>query len=135
MRIRDWSSDVCSSDLRTAWFVPAVKDACRVPVEGRFVVTRTRDGGASFETLGEGLPQDAAYALVYRHALDVDAAGKSLAMGPTTAALWIGRKGGAAWALLSSQPPRSGGSSGGKKCVCTSTFRVARYHQEKKKHY
>src|SRR3546814_15220428 len=96
MRIRDWSSDVCSSDLRTAWFVPAVKDACRVPVEGRFVVTRTRDGGASFETLGEGLPQDAAYDLVYRHALDVDAAGKSLAMGSTTGALWIGRHGGAA---------------------------------------
>src|SRR3546814_9622418 len=105
MRIRDWSSDVCSSDLRTAWFVPAVKDACRVPVEGRFVVTRTRDGGASFETLGEGLPQDAAYDLVYRHALDVDAAGKSLAMGSTTGALWIGRNGGADWTLLSAHPP------------------------------
>src|SRR3546814_12494196 len=67
-------------DPRTAWFVPAVKDACRVPVEGRFVVTRTRDGGASFATLGEGLPQAAAYDLVYRHALAVDAAGQSLAM-------------------------------------------------------
>ena len=38
-------------DPKTAWFVPAVKDQCRVPVDGRFVVTRTRDGGASFEIL------------------------------------------------------------------------------------
>src|SRR3546814_18121578 len=34
-------------DPRTAWFVPAVKDECRVPVDGRLVVTRSerRRGG------------------------------------------------------------------------------------------
>ena len=30
----------------TAWFVPAVKDESRVPVDGKLAVTRTRDGGA-----------------------------------------------------------------------------------------
>ncbi|HXV77122.1 MAG TPA: hypothetical protein VD788_12465, partial [Candidatus Polarisedimenticolaceae bacterium] len=45
------------TDPRTAWFVPAVKDECRVPVGGRVVVTRTRDGGESFEVLDRGLPQ------------------------------------------------------------------------------
>src|SRR5262245_57742758 len=32
-------------DGRTAWFVPAVKDERRVPVDGKLVVSRTRDGG------------------------------------------------------------------------------------------
>ena len=90
---------------KTAWFVPAVKDECRVPVDGRFVVTRTRDGGASFETLAEGLPQEGAYDLVYRHALDIDAAGETLAMGSTTGALWIGRDGGTDWSLVSAHLP------------------------------
>jgi hypothetical protein len=92
-------------DPKTAWFVPAVKDECRVPVDGRVVVTRTRDGGASFETLGEGLPQENAYDLVYRHAFDVDAAGETLVMGSTTGALWLGRHGGAEWTLLSAHLP------------------------------
>lgn len=92
-------------DPGTAWFVPAVKDECRVPVDGRVVVTRTRDGGASFEALSKGLPQEGAYDLVYRHALDVDAAGETLAMGSTTGALWIGRGGGAEWSLLSAHLP------------------------------
>src|SRR5262249_20582502 len=34
-----------------AYFVPAVKDECRVPVDGKLVVSRTRDGGRSFEVL------------------------------------------------------------------------------------
>ena len=68
-------------DPRTAWFVPAEKDEVRIPVGGRMVVTRTRDGGESFETLSTGLPQDHAYHLVYRHALDVDASGDRLAHG------------------------------------------------------
>ncbi len=32
-------------DADTAWFVPALDDECRVPVDGAVVVTRTRDGG------------------------------------------------------------------------------------------
>src|SRR5437016_2040086 len=36
-------------DPNTAWFVPAVKDERRVPVDGKVVVSRTRDGGKSFE--------------------------------------------------------------------------------------
>src|SRR6185295_2200869 len=40
-------------DPETAWFVPAVKDECRVPVDGQLVVLRTRDGGGSFDVLTE----------------------------------------------------------------------------------
>ncbi len=89
----------------TAWFVPAVKDECRVPVDGRLVVARTRDGGGSFEVLGEGLPRQHAYDLVYRHALDVDESGERLAMGSTTGSLWISESGGASWRLLSAHLP------------------------------
>ena len=89
----------------TAWFVPAVKDECRVPVDGRLVVTRTRDGGASFETLTRGLPPPPAYDLIYRHALGVDASGERLAMASTSGNLWLSENGGDDWQCLSTHLP------------------------------
>jgi hypothetical protein len=86
-------------DPETAWFVPAIRDERRVPVDGRLVVTRTRDGGRSFEALGRGLPECHCFDLVYRHALDVDATGEHLAMGSTTGHLWVSHDGGASWRL------------------------------------
>lgn len=84
-------------DAAVAWFVPAVKDECRVPVDGRLVVTRTADGGRSFEMLSEGLPRSASYDLVYRHCLDVDEEGNRLVMGSTTGNLWTSDDGGRRW--------------------------------------
>ena len=92
-------------DPDTAWFVPADKDERRVPLDGRLVVTRTRDGGASFEVLSEGLPREAAYDLVYRHALAVDESGERLAMGSTTGGLWVSEDQGDSWACLSAHLP------------------------------
>lgn len=92
-------------DPETAWFVPAVKDECRVPAEGRVVVTRTRDGGRTFQALGDGLPQRHAYDLVYRHALDVDQTGHCLAIGSTTGALWISENAGDSWTTVSDHLP------------------------------
>lgn len=89
----------------TAWFVPGVKDERRVPVDGRLVVARTDDGGRSFEVQREGLPQEHAYDLVYRHGLDVDGTGERLAMGSTTGNLWVTEDGGARWRLLSAHLP------------------------------
>ncbi|WP_242345086.1 WD40/YVTN/BNR-like repeat-containing protein [Anaeromyxobacter terrae] len=93
------------ADPRTAWFVPAVKDERRVPVDGRLVVARTRDGGESFEVLREGLPQEHAYDLVYRHGLDVSDDGERLVMGSTTGGLWISEDGGDRWQLLPARLP------------------------------
>ena len=81
-------------DADTAWFVPLVKDECRLPVDGKVVVARTRAGGESFDVLREGLPQEHAYDVVYRHGLDVDSAGEVLAMGSTSGSLWISSDGG-----------------------------------------
>ena len=91
-------------DRDTAWFVPAVKDECRVPVDSRLVVTRTRDGGRSFEVLSDGLPSPS-WDLIYRHALDVDRTGERLAMGSTTGNLWVSETAGERWALVSAHLP------------------------------
>lgn len=73
----------------TAWFVPAVGDQQRVPVDGKLAVTRTRDGGQTFEVLRNGLPSEHAYDLIFRHALAIDPTGSILALGSTTGNLWI----------------------------------------------
>lgn len=92
-------------DGDTAWFVPAVKDETRVPVGGKLVVTRTRDGGKSFDQLTDGLPQEHAYDLVFRHALAIDSTGERLAFGSTTGGLWISEDGGDSWATVSTHLP------------------------------
>lgn len=92
-------------DGDTAWFVPGIKDEKRIPVDGRLVVTRTRDGGVSFDVLARGLPQDHAYDLIYRHGLDVDDSGDMLAMGSTTGGLWVSENGGDDWSLVSHTLP------------------------------
>ena len=85
--------------------MPAESDVKRIPAAGRFVVLRTHDGGASFDVLDEGLPKAPAYDLVYRHALDIDASGRRLAMGSTTGSLWISDNGGDTWALINAHLP------------------------------
>jgi hypothetical protein len=92
-------------DPDSAWFVPAQKDEARYAPEGAVCVHRTRDGGASFESLRDGLPQENAYHLVYRHALDVDASGEVLAMGSTTGGLWLSEDGGEHWQTLNLHLP------------------------------
>lgn len=92
----------------TAWFVPAVKDECRVPVDGRLVVTRTTDGGASFSSHARGLPAAPGYDLVYRHALVVDASGTRLAIASTSGNLWVSENGGEDWQCLSAHLPPVG---------------------------
>lgn len=89
----------------TAWFVPATKDEMRIPVDGKVCVLRTTDGGKTLTALRRGLPQEHAYDLVYRHALDVDADATTLAMGSTTGSVWLSDDGGDGWQHLSAHLP------------------------------
>ena len=89
----------------TAWFVPEIKDEKRIPREGKLVVTRTRDGGKSFEVLSKGLPQSHAYDVVYRHALALDETGDRLAFGSTTGGLWVSEDQGDSWACVTHTLP------------------------------
>jgi hypothetical protein len=92
-------------DGDTAWFVPGIKDEKRIPVDGALVVTRTRDGGKTFEKLSRGLPQKHAYDVVLRHALTIDETGNSLAFGSTTGGLWVTDNQGDNWTMLSHTLP------------------------------
>ena len=92
-------------DPQTAWFVPAVKDERRYPVDGKLVVARTRDGGTTFDSLCSGLPQQDAYDLVYRHGFAIDDDGTRLAFGSTTGGLWISDDQGDRWQTISTHLP------------------------------
>src|SRR6185437_8609615 len=78
------------TDPNTAWFAPAIKDEKRIPVDGKVVVARTRDGGKSFEALSKGLPEQFAYDLVYRHGFARSSEG-ALAFGSTTGNVFASR--------------------------------------------
>lgn len=88
-----------------AWFIPAVKDECRIPVDGALVVNRTEDGGKTFETLRKGLPQKHAYDLVLRHGMDISDDGETLAFGSTTGGLWVSDNQGHSWQCVSEHLP------------------------------
>lgn len=92
-------------DGNTAWFVPAVADQKRVPVNAALSVTRTTDGGKSFSVLRNGLPQHHAYDLVYRHGLAVADDGRTLVMGSTSGGVWMSDDGGDHWATVSLNLP------------------------------
>lgn len=92
-------------DPNIAWFVPAIKDESRIPVGGRLVVARTKDGGQSFQELTGGLPGENCYDIVYRHALDVDDSGDRLAFGSTTGNLWLSEDQGESWQTLGNHLP------------------------------
>jgi len=93
------------NDPDTAYFVPVISDQRRVPVDGRMVVTRTRDGGESFDVLRNGLPQTHAYDLVLAHALELDRSGELLALGSTTGNLWISEDAGEHFITVSTHLP------------------------------
>ena len=93
------------TDPDRAWFAPAHSDAQRIPVDGRMVVNETRDGGRTFVTHAEGLPQRDAYHLVYRHGMACSRDGITLAMASTTGGLWVSENAGVSWQCLSRDLP------------------------------
>lgn len=96
---------VSPHDANTAWFVPGQSDERRIALDGRVMVARTRDGGATFEELRDGLPQEHAYDLTFRHALDIDRTGNWLAFGSTTGSLWVSENQGDSWQTVSEHLP------------------------------
>jgi photosystem II stability/assembly factor-like uncharacterized protein len=82
-------------DGKTAWIVPARGDDRRMAVDAGLFVARTEDGGESWKTFREGLPQEHAYDVVYRHALD--ASGDTVCFGSTTGNVYISEDRGESW--------------------------------------
>lgn len=93
------------TDPLSAWFVPGQGDDQRTAPGGSACVTRTRDGGQTFQASRSGLPQDHAYHLVYRHGLEASRDASLLAFGSTTGSVWISEDGGESWQRLSADLP------------------------------
>jgi photosystem II stability/assembly factor-like uncharacterized protein len=95
---------VDADDGRTAWLVPGVSDEQRMAIGGGLFVARTRDGGQTWEQQREGLPQEHAYDVVYRHALHNE--GDLVAFGSTTGNLYVSENRGDRWhAVAHNLPP------------------------------
>ena len=91
-------------DGRTAWLIPGDSDMKRIAVGGGLFAARTQDGGETWEELRTGLPQDNAFDVVYRHALDNS--GDVLAFGSTTGNLYVSEDRGDSWeAVAHNLPP------------------------------
>ncbi|MBN4055028.1 hypothetical protein JYT15_00815 [Acidimicrobium ferrooxidans] len=86
-----------------AWVVPAISDEIRIAIDGALCVSRTTDGGASWTELRTGLPQEACYDLIFRHAFDLG--GDALAFGSTTGNLFVSEDRGDSWACVASHLP------------------------------
>ncbi len=90
-------------DGRMAWVVPGQSDQQRMAIGGGLFVARTRDGGQTWQQLREGLPQDNAYDVVYRHALA--SADDVVAFGSTTGNLYVSDDAGDTWQTAGTNLP------------------------------
>ncbi|MCB1164038.1 glycosyl hydrolase [bacterium] len=93
------------ADGDTAWVVPAIADECRVAVGGALCVSRSEDGGKTWTALRKGLPQEHCYDIVFRHALDIDDSGRTLAFGSTSGNLYVSGDRGDSWQCLGTHFP------------------------------
>lgn len=91
-------------DADKAWVIPAQSDELRVATNLQLSVSRTEDGGGSWATLNQGLPQSACFDIVFRHALAI--MGPTLAFGTTTGNLFLSEDEGDSWKCLNHFLPR-----------------------------
>jgi photosystem II stability/assembly factor-like uncharacterized protein len=94
---------VDARDGGTAWLVPGKSDMHRTAIDGGLFVAMTTDSGKSWKQLRKGLPQENAYDVVYRHALDNS--GDFLAFGSTTGNLYISENRGESWVPVAHNLP------------------------------
>lgn len=91
------------NDARTAWVVPLRSDQERTAIGGGLFIGRTTDGGATWQTFREGLPQEHCYDVIYRHALD--ARGDRVCFGTTTGNVYVSEDRGESWRCLGNNLP------------------------------
>jgi photosystem II stability/assembly factor-like uncharacterized protein len=95
----------CPLNPLRAWVVPATADSHRYAPNAAMCVSRTDDGGQTWQVFRQGLPQTQAYDLIYRHGLAVATDGRTHAMGSTTGNLWTSADAGESWQHLSAHLP------------------------------
>jgi photosystem II stability/assembly factor-like uncharacterized protein len=90
------------ADPDSAFVIPLTADVDRVTADGRARVFATRDAGASWSALGEGLPQEHAYLTVLRHAFAHVGEGPTLELyfGTTSGHVFGSGDAGASWSVV-----------------------------------
>lgn len=78
-----------------AWVIPAASDDKRMAIDGKLQVCRTEDGGKTWKSFSNGLPQTNCYDLVYRHSLAFN--GTDMAFASTTGNLFVSSDLGESW--------------------------------------
>jgi len=94
---------VDADDGNTAWVVPGKADSERMAIDGGLFVARTTDGGETWQQLREGLPQQNAFDVIYRHALANS--GDAVAFGTTTGNLYVSDNRGDGWHTVANNLP------------------------------
>ena len=87
-----------------AWVIPASNDDMRVAKDLALVVSRTQDGGKTWETLRKGLPQEHCFDIVFRHSLVKK--GNTLVFGTNNGNLYLSENEGDCWEILSNNLAR-----------------------------
>lgn len=94
-------------DPDTLFQVPEQGSHLRVTVDARLRVYRSRDGGASWASASDGLPQEHVYVTVLRDAMDTDDRQPcGVYFGTSTGHLFASRDGGEHWQLAAAFLPR-----------------------------
>jgi len=87
------------NNTNRAWVIPAVSDEVRVAHDLALKVFRTDDGGDTWDSYSEGLPQDNCFDIVFRHSLVYN--DNHLVFGTTTGNLYLSENDGKNWRCLS----------------------------------
>lgn len=82
-----------------AWVIPAISDELRLAPNQALSVCHTKDGGKSWNTLTNGLPQENCFDIVFRHALAIQK--ETLVFGTTTGNIFLSENYGQDWVCLS----------------------------------
>lgn len=91
------------NDPDCAYVVPCDSDETRVALNGALCICRTDDGGKTWQTFRNGLPQEGCFDIVYRHGLTLT--GNELAFGTTCGNLFYSNDKGENWNCLNSFLP------------------------------
>ncbi|MFY0689365.1 MAG: glycosyl hydrolase [Cyclobacteriaceae bacterium] len=94
---------VDEKDPESAWVAPAISDEIRVAVDQSLCISRTGNGGKTWQALRSGLPQEQCFDIVFRHAMDKR--GDHIVFGTTTGNAYFSNNRGDGWQNLSTNLP------------------------------
>jgi len=90
---------VDEKDDRRAWVAPSQSDSLRVPFENAIRIYTTDDAGETWRELNKGLPQEGAFDIVLRHAMDIS--GSHIVFGTNNGNLYHSSNHGESWNIIS----------------------------------